>query len=332
MGKVMAVCLSEKKGTPKKNIGSCELLENHGLKGDAHAGSWHRQVSLLSYEDVREFEKRGKMKMTDGIFGENLLLSGINLPRLEVGTMLRCGKALLRITQIGKECHSHCKIYDHVGFCIMPKKGIFAEVLKGGVVKVGDECEAISESAKSSAAADAPSQEKKFLAAATCPAYRAGIIIASDKGASGEREDQSGPAAREELEKAGYEVIACSVLPDDENLLYAEILRMSDELKLDLIVTSGGTGFSKRDVTPEATMRAATKNAPGIAEAVRAESLKITPRAMLSRGASVIRNNTLIVNLPGSPKAVRECLGFILPTLSHGLAILLGRAGECARK
>lgn len=332
MGTVMAVCVSEKKGTPKKNIGSCEFLENYGLRGDAHAGNWHRQVSLLSYEDVREFEKRGKMKMTDGIFGENLLLSGINLPRLEVGTELRCGDALLRITQIGKECHSHCKIYEHVGFCIMPKKGIFAEVLKGGFVKVGDECEVISVIGKSDAE-DADLRKKNILSeTASGFSYRAGIIIASDKGSKGEREDLSGPAAREELVKAGYEVVSCSVLPDDENLLFSEMVRLSDELKLDLIVTSGGTGFSERDVTPEATMRAATKNAPGIAEAIRAESLKITPRAMLSRGASVIRNKTLIVNLPGSPKAVRECLSFILPTLSHGLGILLGRDGECARK
>lgn len=332
MGTVMAVCLSEKKGTPKTNIGSCELLENFGLKGDAHAGNWHRQVSLLSYEDVREFEKRGKMKMTDGIFGENLLLSGIRLSRLEVGTILKCGDAILRITQIGKECHSHCKIYEHVGFCIMPKKGIFAEVVKGGTVKVGDSCEELSNPDHSFDDSDAAPKNISISEQISDLAFRAGIIIASDKGANGQREDQSGPAAREELEKAGYDVVTCSILPDDENILYSEIVRMSDELELDLVITSGGTGFSKRDVTPEATMRAATKNAPGIAEAIRAESLKITPRAMLSRGASVIRNKTLIVNLPGSPKAVRECLSFVLPQLSHGLSILLGRDGECARK
>lgn len=162
--------------------------------------------------------------------------------------------------------------------------------------------------------------------------FRAGIITASDKGSAGEREDLSGPAIREMIEANGYEVISLKVLPDEEKLIYEEMVRLADEENADVIFTTGGTGLSPRDHTPEATLRAATKNVPGIAEAIRAYSLSITPRAMLSRAVSVMRNQTLIINLPGSPKAVRESLEYILPTLAHGIEIMKGEAGECARK
>lgn len=162
--------------------------------------------------------------------------------------------------------------------------------------------------------------------------YRAGIITSSDKGAAGEREDLSGAVIRELLEAAGFAVVSYKVLPDEEGELKAEMIRLSDEVKCDLVLTTGGTGFSPRDVTPEATLSVADRNAPGIAEAIRAYSLTVTKRAMLSRGASAIRKSTLIINLPGSPKAVRESLEYILDTLPHGLEILSGQGGECARK
>lgn len=167
-------------------------------------------------------------------------------------------------------------------------------------------------------------------------AYKVGIITLSDKGSRGEREDKSGPAICEMLEawnkKEGreiYEIDSEVLLPDDQILLEGVLCGMADEEGMDLILTTGGTGFSPRDITPEATYAVATKNAPGIAEYMRAKSFEITPKAMLSRGASVIRNATLIINLPGSPKAVRENLSFILPALEHGLGVLLGREGEC---
>ena len=162
--------------------------------------------------------------------------------------------------------------------------------------------------------------------------YRAGIITSSDKGSAGEREDVSGAVIKELLEAAGFSVVSYKILPDEEKELKAELKRLSDEVKCDLVLTTGGTGFSPRDVTPEATLSVADRNAPGIAEAIRAYSMTVTKRAMLSRGASVIRKSTLIVNLPGSPKAVRESLEFILDTLFHGLDILSGQGGECARK
>lgn len=161
--------------------------------------------------------------------------------------------------------------------------------------------------------------------------FRVGIITASDKGSKGEREDLSGKVISDILEKKGYTIEKYVILPDDKDELSREMIHMSDELKLDLILTTGGTGFSKRDVTPEATINVCDRMAPGISEAIRYYSLNITPRAMLSRAVSGIRKDTLIINLPGSPKAVKEALEYIVDSVHHGLEILLGRTGECAR-
>ena len=161
--------------------------------------------------------------------------------------------------------------------------------------------------------------------------FKAAIITASDKGAQGLRKDLSGPCIKKILEEANYEVVSIDILPDDRNLIADKLIELSDR-KIPLILTTGGTGFAPRDNTPEATRDVIEKETPGISEAIRAESLKITPRAMLSRAVSGIRKQSLIINLPGSPKAVRECLDFILPTLEHGLIIMLSLDSECARK
>ena len=158
--------------------------------------------------------------------------------------------------------------------------------------------------------------------------YKIGIITVSDKGSRGERVDESGPVIKEMVKSLG-EVTSYIVVPDDLDLLKEAMISMSDKEKLDLVFTSGGTGFSSRDNTPEATLAVIRKQAPGLVEAMRADSLKRTNRAMLSRAVAGIRNNTLIVNLPGSVKAVRECLAVIIPALPHGLEILTGRGGEC---
>ncbi|MDO5424603.1 MAG: MogA/MoaB family molybdenum cofactor biosynthesis protein [Eubacteriales bacterium] len=161
---------------------------------------------------------------------------------------------------------------------------------------------------------------------------RAAIITASDSGYEGKREDLSGPVIREILEAGGYEVVHTRLLPDERKMLAEEMARIADEGIAELVVTTGGTGFSPRDCTPEATMDVCERAVPGIPEAMRAYSMTITPRAMLSRAAAGIRKSTLIVNLPGSPKAVRESLEYILPALDHGLEILTGKAANCARK
>lgn len=310
-GIIKAVCLSEAKGTEKRPVASVTLIANHGLSGDAHAGNWHRQVSLLSADKVDEFNARGG-KAEIGAFGENILVSGIDFKSLPVGSILRAGEVVLKMSQIGKECHSHCQIFHRVGDCIMPREGVFATVEHGGELHAGMELTV------EPPPVDAP--------------LRAAVMTLSDKGFAGERVDTSGPRAAQLLSEAGYDVEELVLLPDAQKKIEREFIRLADSRQVDLIITTGGTGFSLRDLTPEATLAVATRTAPGIAEAIRAESLKITPRAMLSRGASVLRNKTLIVNLPGSTKAVEEGLAVILPQLEHGLRILKGTAHDCARK
>ena len=160
--------------------------------------------------------------------------------------------------------------------------------------------------------------------------YRIAIVTASDQGAAGRREDLSGPAIAEALAGLGL-IILSTIVADEIDVISATLRDLADIQGADLILTTGGTGLSPRDVTPEATLAVADRLVPGIPEAMRAASLALTNRAMLSRAVAVIRGRTLIINLPGSPKAVRECLTVIRPVLPHALAILTGRDGECAR-
>ncbi len=309
-GVVKAICISTVRGTEKHAIEEANFIKDYGIEGDAHAGKWHRQVSLLSYNKVEEFNAEGG-NVEDGAFGENVLVSGLDFKNLPVGTILKCGEVVLEMTQIGKECHSHCNIFHRVGDCIMPREGVFAIVKTGGVMKIGDVM------AAELPQADAP--------------LRAAVMTLSDKGFTGERIDESGPKAVAMLQVAGYEIVETLLLPDEQKKIEREMIRLADSRQVDLIITTGGTGMSVRDCTPEATLAVATRNVPGIAEAIRAGSMSITKRAMLGRGASVLRNNTLIVNLPGSVKAVQESLEIVLPELEHGLRILKGSANECGR-
>ena len=308
MGEIRALCLSEKRGTEKQATDRAFFITEYGIDGDAHAGDWHRQVSLLGLGEIEDFRARGA-DVEFGAFGENVVAEGFRFKELPVGTRLRVGQVFFEITQIGKKCHSHCEIFHRVGDCIMPREGVFARVLHGGWVTVGDTLEITTEKIPLDAA----------------------VITASDKGSRGEREDASGAAIREILTAEGYEVAGYSIMPDEREELEREMRLWSDR-GVGLILTTGGTGFSVRDVTPEATRAVIDREAPGIAEAMRALSMKVTPRAMLSRAAAGICKRTLIVNLPGSAKAVEECLGFVLPQLAHGIEILRGDASECARK
>lgn len=311
-GKIRAICISEERGTIKHEVSNAKLIEGFGIENDAHAGKWHRQVSLLSAEKIDEFNFKGA-KVNNGDFGENLIVEGIDCASLPAGSTIKIGEsdscAILKITQKGKECHSHCQIYKRMGDCIMPREGIFAEVIKGGEIKPGD-----------FVSVKYPDINRPFSAS---------VIVLSDKASNNEREDLSGPLACDILKKNGYEIIELLLIPDDKERLKKELIRLSDQREADLIITSGGTGFSLRDNTPEATLEVAHRNAPGIAEYMRMKSSELTDRAMLSRAVSVIRGHSIIVNLPGSPKAVEECLGFILNGLEHGIRILRGSASEC---
>jgi molybdenum cofactor synthesis domain-containing protein len=161
---------------------------------------------------------------------------------------------------------------------------------------------------------------------------RVAIITSSDSGYRGEREDLSGPAIKEIVEANGYQVVSMVILPDEQEILSREMTAIADEGRAELILTTGGTGFSPRDCMPEATRAVIEREVPGIPESMRAYSAQFTKRAMLSRAAAGIRKSTLIVNLPGSPKAVRECLDYIITELGHGIEILISQASNCARK
>ena len=310
MGKIIAICTSDVRGVQKQPRDTAWLDKDWGIRGDAHAGHWHRQVSLLSAEEIAAFNEKGA-GVQPGAFGENLVVEGIGLRRLPVGTLLGCGDAVLEITQIGKECHSHCAIYQKMGDCIMPREGVFACVITGGQIAVGCDIHVLPRTAP-------------------LP-FQAAVITLSDRCAAGEREDKSGPAVAKRLMEAGYIIVEQLLLADEREPLERNLIRLCDQRQLDLILTTGGTGFAPRDITPEATRAVAERDAPGIAEAVRAASLRITPRAMLSRAASVIRGKTLIINLPGSPKACMESMDVFLDQLPHALELLRGTPQDCGR-
>ncbi len=305
MAKVLSINVSNKTGTIKYPVPEAKFRVKHGIEGDAHAGDWHRQVSLLGQESVDKMIAKGVKDLKPGIFAENITTEGIEVFSLPVGTRLQVGEVLMEVTQIGKECHHHCQVYRQVGMCVMPLEGIFTKVLKDGVIRVGDEITVI-------------------------PNLRAAVITISDKGAAGTREDKSGPALVERFNGL-VEVKETLVIPDELEQIKAELSRIADSGEVDLVLTTGGTGFAPRDVTPEATMAVIDRAVPGIPEAMRAESAKITNRAMLSRATAGIRKRTLIINLPGSPKAAIECLEVFLPVMGHAIETLRGETYECGR-
>lgn len=306
MASVLSINISEKAGTIKHPVPEAKLRVDHGIEGDAHAGNWHRQVSLLDQKSVDKMIARGVKNLKPGIFAENITTEGIELFTLPVGTRLLVGEVEMEVTQIGKQCHHDCEVYRQVGMCVMPTEGIFAKVLIGGIIKQGDTIKVI-------------------------PTVRAAIITISDKGSQGIREDKSGPALVEALEGKAL-IHQTLILPDELDQIKAALVKISDSGEVDLIFTTGGTGFAPRDVTPEATIAVIDRAVPGITEAMRAESRKITDRAMLSRATAGIRKSTLIINLPGSPKAAVECLEVFLPVMAHAVETLRGEAYECASK
>ena len=302
MAKIFAICISEKRGIQKHPVDAVVLKEHYGIVGDAHADNWHRQISILDKKDIDDFNARGA-NVFPGAFGENLILDGLDLKQLAMRDRIQVGEAILEFSQKGKECHTHCQIYHKMGECIMPIKGIFFEVVQGGKVQVGDEVKKI----------DYPN--KPFTAV---------VLTISDRCFNKAQEDLSGPTISKRLNKEGYQVIEEVLLPDNLEFIKKELIRLCDQREVDLILTTGGTGFSSRDVTPEATLAIMERNVPGISEVIRAESMKITKHAMLSRAMSVIRGKTLIINLPGSPKACTEAMGVFLDTIPHGLRLLKG--------
>ncbi|MBO8127029.1 MAG: molybdenum cofactor biosynthesis protein [Firmicutes bacterium] len=302
--RVISVNISEKVGEQKHPVPEAEAKVNHGLVGDAHARDWHRQISLLAMESIKKMQEKG-LDVGPGAFAENLTTENLDLAKLPVGTKLKIGETLTKVTQIGKTCHAKCAIYRQVGDCVFPREGIFVKVLKEGKIRPGDLIEII-------------------------PSIRVGVLTLSDKGSKGEREDLSGKVIQETLADIA-EVTKYEIIPDEYDQIIETLTAWTDSGECDLILTTGGTGFGPRDVTPDATEAVIQRRVPGLPEAMRAKGLEKTNRAMLSRATAGIRGKTLIVNLPGSPKGVRENLEVILPVLPHAIGILTGSEGECAR-
>ena len=311
MGKVEAICTGARKGGKKSTVPVARFVADHGIEEDAHAGPWHRQISVLAAQDIEAVRQNGLPDLTFGDFAENLVVSGVDLGALGLGSRLQlAGEAELGITQLGKECHQRCAIYQQTGDCIMPRLGLFARVLRGGTVAAGDAVE--------------------VLEAVPRAHFQIVILTISDRGSRGEASDTAGPAVGWLLTSSlPVHVYSTQVLPDDLDQIAERLKHYSDGHSIDLVLTVGGTGFSPRDVTPEAVSSVVHRPTPGLGEAMRRASLEKTPMAVLSRAVSGIRHRTLIVSLPGSERAAVENLQAILPALPHGLAKLRGDPSDC---
>lgn len=312
MGKVRALCVSDKKGVQKQLVDSVVFLLEKGIEGDAHAGDWHRQVSILGADDIEETKKQGLSDLKPGDFAENIVVKGIDLAGVGLGSRIRLGAdVVLVISQIGKVCHTPCRIGQLTGDCIMPRLGLFARVESGGPVKLGDKAQVIE-------------QVDREL-------FQAVVLTISDRCSRGEAVDTAGPAVAKCLaEGLGCHIYRTNILPDEKETIAKLLKHYCNGHSIDLVVTVGGTGFSPRDITPEATRGVLERATPGLDEAMRAASLAKTAHAMLSRGISGIRGSTLIVNLPGSERAATENIAVVLSALKHGLLKLRGDMSDCA--
>jgi molybdenum cofactor synthesis domain-containing protein len=313
VGRVESLCVSERKGEKKHPVARATFLAAHGIEGDAHAGPWHRQVSLLASEDVGGVRRSGLPDIAPGEFAENVVLAGVDLGALGLGSRLRLGRdVVLSVSQIGKVCHTRCEIYQATGDCIMPRLGLFASVETGGEVAVGD-----------------PAAVEGLVPRRT---YQAVVITISDRCSRGEAQDTAGPAVAAMVRaEMGAHVFSTEVIPDERGEITRRLEHWCDGHSIDLVIMAGGTGFSPRDSTPEATREVLHRLTPGLDEAMRAASMAVSPHAILSRGVSGIRNSTLVVSLPGSKRAATENLRVIIGALSHGLAKLRGDPSNCGR-
>jgi molybdopterin adenylyltransferase len=305
-GEVVSVNVADRKGVRKEPVEVINLLVEHGVEGDAHAGPWHRQVSLLANESIEKMLPSCPT-VNPGAFGENITTQGLRLYDLPVGARMYVGMTLLEVTQIGKECHDRCAIFHQAGDCVMPREGIFVRVIEGGEIAPGDGMVLL----------------KPTL-------IHGAVLTVSDKGSRGEREDKSGEALEAALRKLGAANVERAIVPDEPDQIAAALVRWADESPVNLILTTGGTGMTSRDITPEATLGVLHRQAPGFAEAMRAGSLLTTPHAMLSRAVSGVRGKTLIINMPGSPRACEEQFAMIAKALPHGVEKLLDLGGDCA--
>ena len=301
---VVSVNISKEKGIVKVPVDSITLNE-FGIVDDAHAGAWHRQVSLLADERIQEFAKESNYPISYGAFAENISTSGIDLAKVAVLDRFFIGDVELEVTQIGKKCHgSGCAIYSEVGTCIMPKEGIFARVIKGGTIKAGDE-----------------------MIYETRP-LKISIITLSDRASRGEYEDLSGPMINKTLSehfeaRPWHPEFNNVIIPDDEQGLKREV---TEALKNggEIIFTTGGTGIGPRDITPDVMEAMFDKKIPGIMEHVRLKYGEKIPNALISRSTAGVIGSTQVYVIPGSVKAVKEYTDEIVKILEHAIFMMKG--------
>ena len=301
--KVLSVNISANKGEVKRPVPEI-VLTSKGIESDAHAGNWHRQVSLLSMESVRYFELQSGMKFTFGDFAENLTTEGFVLNSAKPGDRLLCQKVELEVTQIGKKCHGvGCAVFQHTGACVMPKEGIFARVIHGGKLQAGDE----------------------FIFSPKI--YTINVITLSTRASEGQYADESGPEIARLLQMFCLEKWPCKVvnhlIPDDAIQLKSLLIKLIAQ-KSDFIFTTGGTGIGPSDITPETVKPLLQKEIPGIMEHVRQKYGAINPAALLSRSVAGLSDESLIFTLPGSVKAVREYVAEICVHLEHLVYMRMG--------
>lgn len=305
---VLATSISEKKGTIKTVQPFIEL-NTKGVNGDAHAGSWHRQVSLLGKESIDKFSKEAERTIAFGEFAENIATEGYPLYQLSPFDHLVGENVELEVTQIGKKCHgTNCVIYREVGNCVMPKEGIFARVIRGGKLQQGDQLEIVPR------------------------VWKVMIVTLSDRASRGEYEDKSGPL----LSKLTTEffssnnrktAITNEIIPDSKEKLEA-LIEYSKEHEYDLLITTGGTGIGPKDITPEVVKNYFDKEIPGIMEHIRTTYGATIPNALLSRGVAGVIGNMLTFTLPGNPKAIKEYCDEIFKILNHAYLMLYGIDGH----
>jgi molybdenum cofactor synthesis domain-containing protein len=302
--KVISVNISEKKGTIKHPVEEITLTRT-GVVGDAHAGEWHRQVSLLAVESIEKFSREAKRKINFGEFAENITTQGIDLPKCHIFDRFLIGETELELTQIGKECHgTTCAIFKEVGNCVMPKEGIFCRVLKTGRIKPNDRIDHVPKT------------------------VRVSIITLSDRASGGVYEDRSGPRIKEILNSffsgrnQRFE-IRNVLIPDDADALRELLIRHKND-QADFLFTTGGTGIGERDITVETVSGLLDKQLPGIMELIRVKYGMEKPNALLSRGVAGTMGKTMVYTLPGSVKAVTEYMSEITKTMDHALFMLHG--------
>ncbi|MCX7861642.1 MAG: molybdopterin-binding protein [Bacteroidales bacterium] len=302
--KVVSINISTEKGTIKQPISKAKLT-NKGIEGDAHAGLWHRQVSLLGIESIKRFEAILKRNILPGEFAENITTEGLELMECQpLDTFSSCQVELM-VTQIGKSCHGDgCSIFQQVGKCVMPKEGIFAKVRREGILKTGD----------------------SFVYHPKV--FKIAVITLSDRASSGEYNDLSGEIIKQKItehfttKKRLYKTYY-HLIPDNSELLKNLIVKAIEE-KIDYIFTSGGTGISPKDITIETIKPLIDKEIPGIMEYIRIKYGQQKPQALLSRSIAGIAQNSCIFTLPGSTRATEEYMSEILPQLEHITYMLYG--------